>query len=50
MTSQKVHLHRCAASFVIAAYPNVRLTPQDWRASHLALFSKSSKFEVIIKY
>jgi hypothetical protein len=23
---------RCAASFVVAAYPKVRLTPQDLRA------------------
>jgi hypothetical protein len=48
MTSQKVHLLRCAVSFVIAAYPNVRLTPQDLPASHLELFSKSFIFETII--
>jgi len=44
MTLQKVHLLRCAASFVIAAYPQVRLIPQDLRASHMALFSNSSGF------
>jgi hypothetical protein len=30
--SQKVHLRRCASSFVIAAYFRVRLVPQDLRA------------------
>jgi hypothetical protein len=53
--SQKVHLPfdmltalskaeglRCAASFVIAAYFNVRLIPQDLCALHLNLFSLPS--------
>jgi len=39
MASQKVHLRRCAASFVVATYLQVRLTPQDLRALHLELFT-----------
>jgi hypothetical protein len=33
---------RCAASFVIAAYVNVRLIPQDLRALPAELFTKPS--------
>jgi hypothetical protein len=39
---QKVHLRRCASSFVIAAYFSVRLIPQDSRALHLELFTVPS--------
>jgi hypothetical protein len=35
---------RCAASFVIAAYAKVRLTPQDLRALPAELFTKPSNF------
>jgi hypothetical protein len=49
--SQKVHLPRCASSFVIAAYVYVRLIPQDSRALHLELFTVPStlptSYEVI---
>jgi hypothetical protein len=37
-TSKKVHMLRCAASLVIAAYAKVRLIPRDLRALHLELF------------
>jgi len=40
MLSEKPHLQRCAASFVIAAYFYVRLIPKDLRALHLGLFRK----------
>jgi hypothetical protein len=40
--SQKVHLRRCASSFVTAAYFYVRLIPQDSRALHLELFTVPS--------
>jgi hypothetical protein len=40
--SQKVHLRRCASSFVIAAYVYVLLIPQDSRALHLELFTVPS--------
>jgi hypothetical protein len=40
--SQKVHLRRCASSFVIAAYFYVRLIPQDSRALHQELFTVPS--------
>jgi hypothetical protein len=40
--SQKVHLLRCASSFVIAAYFYVRLIPQDLRSLHLELFAVPS--------
>jgi hypothetical protein len=40
--SQKVHLRRCASSFVTAAYFSVRLIPQDSRALHLELFAVPS--------
>jgi hypothetical protein len=33
---------RCAASFVVAAYALVRLTPQDLRALPAELFTKPS--------
>jgi hypothetical protein len=50
--SQKVHLRRCASSFVIAAYVRVRLIPQDSCALHLELFTVPSIlatfYEVII--
>jgi hypothetical protein len=36
--SQKVHLRRCASSFVIAAYFSLPFNPQDSRALHLELF------------
>ena len=42
-TSSKVHMLRCATSFVIEAYDKVRLTPQDLRALPLELFTSSSK-------
>ena len=38
-------MRRCAASFVIAAYLKVRLIPQDLRALHMELFTKSSTSE-----
>jgi len=41
---QKVHLRRCAASFVITTYDYVRLIPQDLRALHLELFTLPSQF------
>jgi len=37
---------RCAASFVIAEYTEVRLTPQDLRALPAELFSKPSEFAI----
>jgi hypothetical protein len=40
--SQKVHLGRCASSFVIAAYFSLRVIPQDSRALHLELFTVPS--------
>jgi len=40
--SQKVHLLRCASSFVTAAYFYVRLISQDSRALHLDLFTVPS--------
>ena len=40
--SQKVHMLRCAASFVTAAYQQVRLIPQDLCALPLELFAKPS--------
>ena len=40
-TSQKVHMPRCAASFVVATYTKVRLTPHALRALPLDLFSRS---------
>jgi hypothetical protein len=36
---------RCAASFVIAAYAEVRLIPQDLRALPAELFTKPSHFQ-----
>jgi hypothetical protein len=47
--SQKVHLRRCASSFVIAAYFYVRLIPQDSRALHLELFTVPSTFATSCK-
>ena len=38
--SEKVHMLRCASSFVIAAYTKVRLTPRESRALPLDLFAK----------
>jgi len=38
--SEKVHMLRCAASFVTATYVKVRLIPQDWRALPLEPFAK----------
>jgi riboflavin transporter FmnP len=40
--SQEVHLLRCASSFVIAAYFDVRLIPQVSRALHLDLLAVPS--------
>jgi hypothetical protein len=37
---------RCAASFVIAAYAEVRLIPQDLRALPAELFTKPSKLAI----
>jgi len=42
-TKQKVHMRRCASSFVIAADGKVRLIPQDSRALPLGLFASSSE-------
>jgi len=38
--SQKVHMLRCAASFVTSTYKRVRLIPQDLRALPMELFAK----------
>ena len=38
--TEKVHMRRCASSFVTAAYGKVRLIPQESRALPLALFAK----------
>jgi hypothetical protein len=50
--SQKVHLRRCASSFLTAAYFFVRLIPRDSRALHLELFTVPSTlvtfYEVIL--
>jgi len=45
--SQKVHLRRCASSFVIAAYFYVRLISQDSRALHLELFAVPFTFATL---
>ncbi|OPY86863.1 MAG: hypothetical protein A4E71_01344 [Smithella sp. PtaU1.Bin162] len=37
---KKVHMLRCASSFVVATYEKVGLTPHDSRALPLALFIK----------
>jgi hypothetical protein len=47
--SQKVHLRRCASSFVVAAYFYVRFIPQDSRALHLELFTVPSTFTTFTK-
>jgi hypothetical protein len=47
-TSQKVRMLRCASSFVVAAYDQVRLTPQDSRALPAELFTKPSKIQQFI--
>jgi len=44
--SLKVHMLRCAASFVTAAYTWVRLIPQDLRALPLELFTKPYDFAI----
>jgi hypothetical protein len=36
---------RCAASFIVAAYVKVRLTPQDLRALPAELFTKPSDLD-----
>jgi hypothetical protein len=41
-TSKKVRMLRCASSFVVAAYVQVRLTPQDSCALPAELFTKPS--------
>jgi hypothetical protein len=38
---------RCAASFVIAAYAEVRLIPHDLRALPAELFTKPPEFAII---
>jgi hypothetical protein len=48
--SQKVHLWRCASSFVIAAYFYVRLIPQDSRALHLELFTVPSALTTFYEF
>src|SRR4030043_1279622 len=39
-TSQKARMLRCASPFVVAAYAEVRLTPQGLRALPAELFTK----------
>jgi hypothetical protein len=41
--SEKDHMLRCAASFVTAAYVEIRLIPQALRALPLELFAKPSR-------
>jgi len=41
--TQKVHMLCCASSFVVAAYAEARLTPQESRALPLELFTKPSQ-------
>ena len=41
--TEKVHMRRCASSFVTAAYETVRLVPQASRALPLELFTKPSR-------
>jgi hypothetical protein len=38
--SEKFHMLRCASFLVVAAYTEVRLTPQNSRALPLELFTK----------
>lgn len=38
MAFEKVHMHRCASSFVTATYEKVGLIPHDSRALPLKLF------------
>jgi hypothetical protein len=44
-TSKKVRMLRCAASFVVAAYVKVRLTPQALRALPAETFYEAADFE-----
>jgi hypothetical protein len=41
---------RCAASFVIAAYAEVRLIPQDLRALPAELFTKQSHLQGVCHF
>ena len=41
-TTEKVRMLLCASSFVIAAYAQVRLNPQDSRALPAELFTQPS--------
>jgi hypothetical protein len=41
---------RCAASFVIAAYSQVRLIPQDLRALPAELFTQPSRIKVFAPF
>jgi hypothetical protein len=40
MAFEKVHMHRCASSFVTATYGKVGLIPHDSRAAHLSTFER----------
>jgi len=44
-TSEKVRMLRCAASFVVAAYVEVRLTSHGLRALPAELFTKPSNLD-----
>jgi hypothetical protein len=41
---------RCAASFVVAAYDKVRLTPHDLRALPAELFTKPSNLDSYLTF
>jgi len=43
--SGKARMLRCASSFVVAAYAQVRLTPQDLRALSAGLFRSRVPFK-----
>jgi hypothetical protein len=47
-TSQKIRMLRCAASFITAAYDQVRLAPHDLRALPAELFAKPPYFVSLI--
>jgi hypothetical protein len=40
MALEKVHMHRCALSFVTAAYEKAGLTPRYLRVAHLNTFER----------
>jgi len=46
--SEKVHMLRCASSFVTAAYEKVRLIPQESRALSLELFAKPVRVMTLV--